>query len=168
MKTMADALTDVRAAVDAMASDLDRVADTWTTPRAPGKWSPSQVTEHVARALDESVHLCRGEPDRFPSLPAPVRFLARTLFFNRVVRSGRIPKARTNPPMNPGSGPASPAEGKARLATALSAFEEQARSLPANARVRSTAFGDISAMDWVIFQAAHTRHHHPQIRRDHA
>ena len=51
---MAD-INDVLAANHAAVLDLvaaaERSAATWTTPRAPGKWSPSQVVEHVAGGL---------------------------------------------------------------------------------------------------------------------
>src|SRR5256714_13233931 len=37
-----------RAAVNDLVAAAQARADSWTTPRAPGKWSPSQLVEHVA------------------------------------------------------------------------------------------------------------------------
>jgi hypothetical protein len=42
----------------------------WNAPPAPGKWSPSQIAEHVARSLEESAHMAAGRPSKFPRLPA--------------------------------------------------------------------------------------------------
>ena len=72
---MAD-LNDVLAANHAAVLDLvaaaERSAATWTTPRAPGKWSPSQVVEHIARGLDEAANVVSGAP----SIPMPPGFPA--------------------------------------------------------------------------------------------
>ena len=42
MADVNDALADNRAAVLDLVAAAERSAATWTTPRAPGKWSPSQ------------------------------------------------------------------------------------------------------------------------------
>src|SRR3989338_10970211 len=100
-------------------SDLVAVAGAregvWTTPRAPGKWSPSQLVEHVARSLDESANEVRGVPSKFPNLPFFLRPLARTLLFNRVLKKGSFPRARTRPPFDPVEGPATLADAQRRL-----------------------------------------------------
>ncbi len=45
-----DALLDVnRAAVDDLMTAAEQCEAVWTIPREPGKWSPSQIVEHVAR-----------------------------------------------------------------------------------------------------------------------
>jgi hypothetical protein len=54
MADVNDVLAANRAAVIDVVVAAERSAATWTTPRAPGKWSPSQVVEHVARSLEES------------------------------------------------------------------------------------------------------------------
>lgn len=51
-----------RKAVDDLIAAAERSAGVWTDPRAPGKWSPSQVVEHVARSLDESATVVSGGP----------------------------------------------------------------------------------------------------------
>jgi hypothetical protein len=47
----------VSAFVDAARADSPAQ---WTTPRAPGKWSPGQVTEHVALAYEQSDRMLHG------------------------------------------------------------------------------------------------------------
>jgi hypothetical protein len=50
MAEIDDVLTDNRTAVNDLMAAADRSGPVWTTPRASGKWSPSQVVEHVAGA----------------------------------------------------------------------------------------------------------------------
>ena len=87
---MADLNSTLAANRDAVAELIaasERCRGAWTTPRAPGKWSPSQVVEHVARSIEESANLFSGAPTKFPTLPFFVRPIARTLLFNRVLRT---------------------------------------------------------------------------------
>ena len=166
MPAVEDALKANRAAVEAFLADVDQLASTWLTPRAPRKWTPAQVTEHVARGYDESAKLFAGQPALFPSLPGLIRPVARGLLFNRVVRKGTFPKARTNRPMDPETGPATPAEGRARLEAALAGFERQAKMTGSagDAMVASKTFGAVKLSDWVRFQEVHARHHQKQLK----
>ncbi|MGH9385127.1 MAG: DinB family protein [Vicinamibacterales bacterium] len=152
-----------RAAVHDMIAAAEHSAGTWTTPRASGKWSPSQIVEHVARALDESAKMVDGAPTLFPTLPKLVRPAVRSLFYNRVLRDSAFPKAKTNKAMNPASGPETPTGGRARLEGAFDRFERACRSLPENGVVVSTVFGRVSVESWARFQALHVRHHTKQI-----
>jgi hypothetical protein len=52
MGDMQAALTRARAAVGELIEVSQRCERVWTTPPAPGRWSPSQIVEHVARALE--------------------------------------------------------------------------------------------------------------------
>src|ERR1044071_3071334 len=83
-----------REAVNELAVAAERCGTVWTTPRAPGKWSPSQLVEHVARSLEESANVIAGVPSKLPTLPSFVRPLVRTLIFNRIVRPGVDDSAR--------------------------------------------------------------------------
>ena len=57
MADVNDVLAANRAAVLDLVAAAERSAATWTTPRAPGKWSPSQVVGHVARGLEEGANV---------------------------------------------------------------------------------------------------------------
>ena len=62
---MADINTALAASKDAIDQLMvagERTATAWTAPRAPGKWSPSQIVEHVARSLEESANMAAGRP----------------------------------------------------------------------------------------------------------
>jgi hypothetical protein len=63
------ALAANRDAVDELVAAAESSGAAWTAPRAPGKWSPSQLVEHVARSLDESANVVAGAPSKLPNLP---------------------------------------------------------------------------------------------------
>jgi hypothetical protein len=109
------ALAASKQAIEQLIATGERCGLAWAAPRAPGKWSPSQIAEHVARSLEESANMAAGRPSKFPRLPGVVHPLVRGLLFKRVLRKGAFPKAKTNKAMNPVSGPATAAEGRARL-----------------------------------------------------
>ena len=66
------ALAEARTAVAQLVAAAERSAAKWTVPRAPGKWSPSQLTEHIALSLEESAHVVSGTPSKFGTLPVVV------------------------------------------------------------------------------------------------
>ena len=156
-------LASGRAAVNDMIAAAGHCQSRWTAPRARGKWSPSQIIEHVARALDESAKLVDGTPTAFPVLPSFVRPAVRSLFYNRVLKKNAFPKAKTNKAMNPESGPPTVAEGCTRLEHAFDRFEQACRAKPEQAKVVSTVFGAVSLESWARFQALHVRHHIKQM-----
>ena len=88
MADVTDALAAYRAAVTELVAAAEKSAAAFTTPRAPGKWSPSQVVEHVARGLDEGAKVVSGAPCPMP--PALLRPLAN-VFFNRILKKGVFP-----------------------------------------------------------------------------
>jgi hypothetical protein len=154
-----------RAAVNDLLEAAKARGDVWTKPRAPGKWSPSQLVEHVARSLEESANEVRGVRSKFPNLPFFLRPVARAFLFNRVLRKSSFPKARTSRPFNPIEGPPSLADAQRRLDQALNAFMAACHECAsANREVRSTVFGVVPLDDYARFQECHTRHHTMQLR----
>src|SRR5438045_9556843 len=153
-----------RAAVNDLVAAARARADSWTTPRAPGKWSPSQLVEHVARSLEESANEVRGVRSKFPRLPFFLKPVARTLLFNRVVRSGVFPRARTSRPFDPIAGPATLADAERRLEQAGGAFIEACQQCAAgDQQVKSTMCGVVGVGDYARFPQCHTRHHTRQL-----
>ena len=163
MAEIHDELAANRAAVLELAAAAERSAETWTTPRAPGKWSPSQVVEHVARGLDEGANIVAGTPS-IPPPPAFLRPVAR-LFFYRILRKGEFSKGlKSMKALNPTSGPATPAEARVRLEAAFARYDEECRRQAASGpNVRTAVFGMVSLEDMVRFNALHTRHHCKQL-----
>jgi hypothetical protein len=163
MIAITEALRANREALDDIVVAAEGAAEHWATPRAPGKWSPSQVVEHVARSLEEGGNVMAGRPTKLPTLPFFVRPLAR-IFFNHVVRKGNLPKARTNKDMDPQVGLATSAEARPRLEEAFAVFERECMArAAADGVVPSEAFGNVSVADYARFTELHTRHHIKQI-----
>ncbi|MDA1091995.1 MAG: DinB family protein [Acidobacteria bacterium] len=96
--------------------------------------------------------------------PAVLRLVAR-LFFYRILKKGVFPNGlKAHKAMNPTSGPATPAEARARLEGAYARFDQECRRRAASGQhLVSTAFGTVSVEDLVRFNAIHTRHHCKQI-----
>ena len=162
MADINDVLADNRAAVFDLVAAAERSAATWTAPRAPGKWSPSQVVEHVAGGLDEAANTFSGAPS-IPMPPAFLRPLAR-LIFNWVLKRGAFPKGfKAHKAMNPTSGPATPAEARVRLEGALARFDQECRRRAASGQHVVSIFGTLPVEDLVRFNAIHTRHHCKQM-----
>ena len=163
MADVYDVLAANRTAVLDLVAAAERSAATWTTPRAPGKWSPSQVVEHVARGLDEGANIVAGAPS-IPMPPAFLRLLTR-LYFNRILKKGVFPKGwKANKAFDPATGPATPAQARVRLEGALARFDQECRRRVASGQhVVSTAFGTVSVENLVRFSAIHTRHHCKQM-----
>jgi hypothetical protein len=165
MADVSDALAANRDAVFELVAAAERSSATWTTPRAPGKWSPSQVVEHVLRGLEEAANGVSGAPSSMPMPPAFLRPLLRLFFFNRILKKGVFPKGfKAHKAMNPTSGPATPAEARVRMEGALAKFDQECRRRVASGQhVVSSGFGTVSIEDFVRYSALHTRHHCKQI-----
>ncbi len=167
MAGVAEAMQQNRQAADELCAAADGASEVWEVPRARGKWSPSQVVEHVTRALEQSTRELRGEPTLFPAFPPILQPVMRGLFFNWIVRRGRFPRGtRTNKAMNPERGAATPAEARARIHEAIHELNQAVKTRDAGfGPVRSGAFGAVALSDYLIFQAIHTRHHTTQVAR---
>jgi hypothetical protein len=158
------ALAASRDAIEQLIIAGERTGAAWAAPRASGKWSPSQIVEHVARSLEESANMAAGRPSKFPMLPAVIHPVVRALLFKRVLGKGGFPRAKTSKAMNPASGPATLAEGRARLETAHNRFDEACRQVASKReRMRTTIFGAVPVEDYVRFMELHTRHHGRQM-----
>ncbi len=157
-------LTENRSAVDDLMVAADKSESVWTTPRAAGKWSPSQVVEHVAMVLEESGNVVAGAPSKFPTLPRFVRPLVRGIFFNRILKKEAFPKAKTPKAFNPAAGPATPSDARVRLEQVLAKFDEQCRAqATSGSNMVSGIFGAVRVEDYVRFQGLHCRHHTKQM-----
>jgi len=153
-------LAHARAAVNAFLDAADGSASSWNTPVAPKKWTPAQIVEHVARALEEAAKDMHGERSRMMQVPAPLQFVTR-IMFRRVVRTDSLFRAKTNSAMNPVDGPANPASARARMEAAWEEF--RAARLRVTDHARSRVFGRVRIEDYVRFQAIHALHHLAQL-----
>lgn len=158
------ALAASQDAVDEMIRAGEQSGAAWNAPRAPGKWSPSQIVEHVARGLEEGANVAAGRPSQVAMLPAVVRMIGR-IIFKRALRKATFPTGfKALKALNPASGPATPAEGRIRLETAHQEWEKVCRKIAADGRpMTTTGFGSVPVQDAVRFSELHTRHHTKQM-----
>ena len=166
MPDLQSTIIDNRQAVDAFIAAARAVRQTaWTTPRAPRKWSPGQVTEHVAIAYEVSRAILNGT---FSGRAAPriVRPLIRILALNPVLKTGRFRQGMKAPaPFLPTASPASVADLTARVQAAAGAFEGEIEAAARQGRtfVDHPFFGRVTLADYSRLQAIHTRHHAQQL-----
>lgn len=159
-----ESLADLRAAQVAFLAAADRTGAQWKIPRAPGKWSPSQVAAHVALIMEESAKVAAGTQSKFPTIPNLLRPVARLLVFRRIIRRKSFIKMKAAEPFEPGMGAVSPAEARTRLDATLGQFDKACRAREASGkRVDSTIFGAVSVADFARFQELHVRHHLQQL-----
>lgn len=162
--TLEQALNDGAQAVQDFNARVRECAEIWDTPRGPGKWSPAQVTEHVAMVLEDGAQVVLEQPSRLPTVPFGLRWLARALFLRKTIQKGRFPKARATRAMSPLVGPASTQLGAQRVQLAWEAFRDACTSSAAQGPTfKSSAFGKIGIWEYVRFQELHTRHHQKQL-----
>jgi Protein of unknown function (DUF1569) len=164
MADLNSALDNVRAAVGEFLAAADSASRVWTVPRAPGKWSPSQVVEHVARIMEESASVAAGLPSKFPTVPIFLRPITRLLVFKRILRRNSFLKMKTGEGFDPATGVATTADGHARVEAALKKFVEACRArADSGEKVASTLFGKVAVADFARFQELHVRHHREQL-----
>jgi hypothetical protein len=140
-------------------------ASRWGQPRAPGKWSPGQVVEHLALAYEVNRGVLHGQA---PSVAAPrwLRPLIRRFALGPVLRRGRfIPGSKSPRAFRPGPVPAAPEVLLHRLAAATAAFEMDAEAL-GSTTIDHPFFGRLPLTDFVRLQEIHTRHHGKQLGQE--
>jgi len=167
MPTDVDAALQVHhRAVEAFLADGRAVpAGRWSQPRAPGKWSPGQVTEHVTLAYEFNRRLLHGDAPPGVGAPRPLRPLIRKFLLGLVLRRGRfIPGSKSPVVFRPGPSPSPQSSLLDRLEAAARAFESDARTLGVPA-IDHPFFGRTPLVDFVRLQEIHTLHHRAQLSR---
>lgn len=158
------ALNGVDDAVAQLLATADAVGAAWKIPRAPGKWSPSQVVEHVARIMEESAKVVTGAPSAFPRINPLLRPIVRLLVFRRILRRNDFLKMKAIDAMKPALGPTTPKDARVRLEAVLTQFDQACRARAASGKkVASPIFGEVAVADFARFQELHVRHHHMQL-----
>jgi len=157
-------LRGVHDAIGALLATADGIGSAWKVPRAPGKWSPSQVVEHVARIMDESAKAAAGAPSAFPTIHPFLRPIVRVLVFKRILRRKAFLKMKAIEAMDPPRGSTTPREARVRLEAVLTRFDQACRARAASGQdVASTIFGAVPVADFARFQELHVRHHYLQL-----
>ena len=165
MSDLASAIAAQQRAADAFAAAARAVPDaTWNVPRAPGKWSPAQVTDHVGVATKIGRGAVTGTVN-MGSLPRFLRPIAGALFFKPVLRRG-FPKKSMGPAiMAPAHEPMDRETLIARLQEEVGGAARDALEMAANGATHfdHTFFGKVSLADYIMFNALHLDHHREQL-----
>ncbi len=134
----------------------------WTMPRAPGKWSPGQVVEHLALAYEVNRGVLHGIA---PGMQAPklLRPLIRWIGLMPVLRRGRfIPGSKSPKIFRPSDSPAEQPVLLARARKAMESFHADAARLD-RPTLDHPFFGRLTLRDFIRLQEIHARHHRGQI-----
>lgn len=165
MTEIETALADNRAAVEefiAAARGLD--AARWDAPLAPGKWSPAQIAEHLAIVYEYNRKVVTGTAGK--GAPKFLRPLAKWFVVTKTLKAGAFTRKGKAPGIfQPTAAPAAAAPVLARLAAAVTGFENDIRSGHPEARhnVAHPFFGTLPTVDYLRLQAIHARHHRSQL-----
>lgn len=167
MPALDDALVANREAAKRFLATAHAVArEKWAAPVAPGKWSPAQITEHVALSTEVALKAIKGDPS-MGSIPSFLRWLPRKLGFDPTIKKGRFPEKQRGPAIfKPSDAHTSYDISAARFERAIADLESHAREL---ARAGTHAFehsffGRVAIADYVKFNALHSEHHERQLR----
>jgi DinB family protein len=159
-------IIDNRQAVEAFIAAAHAVPQSaWAQPRAPRKWSPGQVTEHVAIVYEGARAILDGT---FAGRAAPrvMRPLIRAFALNPILKTGRFKTGLRAPAFfQPTSSTASVDDLSARLRQAAGAFAAAVETAAGQGMtfVDHPFFGRVDLADYSRLQAIHTRHHAQQL-----
>ncbi len=162
-------LANHRAAVREYAALARRLpADLWLHPPAPAKWSPAQITEHVALGIEIFTDDLAGRPGLTPRLSPWKQFLPRIFLMPRVLRSGQLPAGANAPRLlRPSTTPLTQDDALRRLEVAVATLEATAAAIPNTGATRLThpAFGRVPVLAALRLLELHVRHHFAQLPR---
>jgi len=163
--TLEAAVADNHEAVtEFVASARALTAQQWTTPRAPSKWTPAQIAEHLAITYEYGVTLAKGEAKG--GIPFFLKPLARRMVVDSTLKAGRFTREGRTPKMfEPSAVPPAASVVLARLERALGDFERAIQTgLPESREtLNHPFFGRLATTDYLRLQAIHSRHHQAQL-----
>jgi hypothetical protein len=167
---LATASADHRAAIREYLAAAARIpTSVWVQPPEPGKWSPAQVTEHVALAIESMRDEARGAAPLPIRVPVWRRVMIRLQFLPGILRQGTFPEGARSPrEIRPSNTPALQPDLLERLTRAASDLEKAVLS-PAKDPPRYLThpyFGRLSTLRAVRFLEMHARHHLRQLRHE--
>jgi hypothetical protein len=161
------ALDEHRVALAAFADAAEHVpADAWKMPRAPGKWSPAQIAEHLALAYEAMLSELRGGPAMKPRAKPWQQTIFRWVVLPHILFHRSIPRAASPREMRPA------AEAGPDRAPVLHRLAERAGELERElGRARRAGggylthpyFGPVPPLKVLRFAGVHLDHHRKQL-----
>lgn len=153
-----------RATIDAFLHTAAAVpAERWSTPLAPGKWSPAQVALHVLRSYQVLLdQLHGGAPMKMLAGPWKSRFL-RWFILPHILFHRTLPTGVEAPvEVKPDDEGVDQAELPSRLTGAVERADQALRTTRRDHFVHAY-FGAIPLRKVLPFAAIHTEHHRRQL-----
>ncbi|HEX2611015.1 MAG TPA: DinB family protein [Gemmatimonadales bacterium] len=140
----------------------------WTTPVAPGKWSPADITSHLA----QSYRVLRAELAGGKGMAIRLPYWQRWILRRRVLPGilagkGFPPNAGAPKETRPRDNLTDAREALRILADEAEGFAQDVAARASSERVRLTHayFGAMSARQSLQLATVHTRHHAHQLER---
>jgi hypothetical protein len=140
--------------------------DSWSRPLAPGKWTPAEVTSHLA----ESYRILRAELAGGPGMGLRLsrfrRWVFRHTILPRILEKGLFPPgARAPREIRPREIMEDASTALTILTAEADAFVQDLTTRVSSGRVHLTHayFGPMSARQGLQLVAVHTRHHARQL-----
>ncbi len=135
----------------------------WSAEPSPGKWSPAQVTEHVALTYQALLQeLSAGQAMRVRTTGWH-RILLRALLLPRILRTGRIPSGSVAPrELRPGTAALDQAALLEQLRSSAWRLDAELAA-HAFAHLTHPYFGRLRSAEVLRFCAIHTAHHAKQL-----
>lgn len=145
----------------------ERPDDDWQQA-PPGKWTPAQIVEHLALALEGCADGFEKRRARDPMFRRPLTGVQRAGKV-LVMHLGWFPPFISAPSVSAPPPHVDRAAAETHFRRGVERTEDLARLLlPARARdlfVKHPAMGDLTLPEWMEFHVIHARHHARQIRR---
>jgi DinB superfamily len=160
------ALDEHRVALAAFHDAAERVpASAWQTPRAPGKWSPAQIAEHLALAYEAMLGELRGGPAMKPRAKPWQQTVFRWVVLPHVLFHRSIPRASSPREMRP---PETGPDRAAVLHRLAQRADEMERELDRARRagggyLTHPYFGPVPPLKLLRFAGVHLDHHRKQL-----
>jgi len=159
---------DHRAAIEAFARAVEAVdPDAWNVARAPGKWTPAEIAQHLILSYGPPLAELGGGPGFAIRVPWWKRAVLRWKVLPKIVHAEEFPKGAPAPrESRPTSGAASPEAAGLLVREGSAEFARRLREADAArpARLSHPYFGKLTAPEILKLMAVHARTTWPSCR----
>jgi hypothetical protein len=140
----------------------------WDRPRAEGKWSPAQITDHLIQTYDVVLREISGGSGMKVRTRPWLRILLRLTYMPRILRGGWFPARAPAPPeIRPSREPRDQNSAVAlfrQRAGELETAAREVRTRTPEVRITHAYFGALKPATGMLFCARHIEHHLAQLK----
>jgi hypothetical protein len=164
-RSFARAVAEHREAVAGCVATIRAVGPgDWSRPPAPEKWSPAEISEHLAVAYEVVLSELDGGPGMRIVVPWWQRQALKWVVLPRILRGGFPRRAPVPRELRPRDAAAQPDQAARRLSDRCEAFLDRiARAQAAGPlRITHACSGELSGLQTVKVLTPHANHHRKQ------